>query len=148
MPQTVLFMRDYLVRPSGWKDCDPNMSRDTHQHHVSSKMIPGRLRMHARSLHSLNSCLITSSEISTGLRDIFFVPYFFLLPTQFLWWVCEDLSCTLSLPPPPHSLFTRQILREVDVKTRQSKDVKNINTFFFYCPEGKRGEPGVGRWGL
>lgn len=25
------------------------------------------------------------------------------------------------------------------MKTRQSKHVKNINTFFFYCPEGKGG---------
>lgn len=32
MPQTALFMTDYLVRPSGWDDCDPpNMSTDTHQ---------------------------------------------------------------------------------------------------------------------
>lgn len=54
------------------------MSTDTHQHHVSSKMIPGRQHMHTRPLHSVNPCLITSTEISTGLPAIF--SHIFLAP--------------------------------------------------------------------
>lgn len=55
------------------------MSADTHQHHVSSKMIPGRLHMHTRPLHSVNPCLITSTEISTGLPAFFFLMFFLAL---------------------------------------------------------------------
>lgn len=122
--------------------CDPNMSTDTHLNHVSSKIIPGRKHcIHTRPLHSVNPCLITSTEISTGLPAIFC--HFSPPPTQFLWWVFEDLSSTLFFLSL--SLFlTRQILREVDVKTRQSRDVKNINTIFLLS----RGKGGDGEgWG-
>lgn len=92
-------MRDYQVKPSGWKDCDPNMCTDTHQHHVSSEMIPGRLRMHTcplqlRQIH----VLITSTEIFTGLALPIFA-HIFSLSTQFLWWLFEDLSSSHFSPP-------------------------------------------------
>lgn len=102
--------------------------------------------MHARPLHSVNPCLITSTEISTGLPAHFSLIFFSLSPPNFTGEFFEDLSSTLFFFSP--LFLTRQILGEVDVKTRQSRDVKNINTIFFYCPEGKEGVQGVGRWGL
>lgn len=114
------------------------MSTDTDQLHVSSKMIPGRQRMHTRPLHSVNPMFNHfHRNFYWSARRV--LSYFFSLSTQFLWWGFEDLSSTLFFSP----FLTRQILGEVDVKTRQSRDVKNINTFFFfYCPEGKGGAGG------
>lgn len=103
------------------------MSTDTDQLHVSSKMIPGRQRMHTRPLHSVNPMFNHfHRNFYWSARRV--LSYFFSLSTQFLWWGFEDLSSTLFFSP----FLTRQILGEVDVKTRQSRDVKNINTFFFF----------------
>lgn len=97
----VLFMRDYQVKPSGWKDCDPNMCTDTHQHHVSSKMIPGRMHMHTCPLQLCQiHVLITSTEIFTGLAlPIFSYIFFSLHPISLVAFWRLKFS-----PLPPRSL--------------------------------------------
>lgn len=114
------------------------MSTDTDQLHVSSKMIPGRQRMHTRPLHSVNPMFNHfHRNFYWSARRVLSYFFFSLHPISLVgFWRLKF-----------HSFFspflTRQILGEVDVKTRQSRDVKNINTFFFfYCPEGKGGAGG------
>lgn len=123
------------------------MSTDTHRKHVSSKMIPGRQNMHACKAPSLRQSMFNHFHRNFYWPACHFSLIFFSLsPPNFTGEFFEDLSSTLFFFSP--LFLTRQILGEVDVKTRQSRDVKNINTIFFYCPEGKEGVQGVGRWGL
>lgn len=149
MPQTVLFMGDYLVEPSGCKHCDPNMNTDTHRDHVSSEMIPGGQRMHTRPLHSVNPHLITSREISTGLpaifSDILLSPHPISLVG--LWRLkFHSFLCPLSLPL---SLSYKANPGRGWCEDQAEQGCEEYKHNFFYCPEGKEGGvQGVGRWGL
>lgn len=158
MPQTKLFMGDYPVRPSGYKHLWP-------QYETRYTSAPCKLQNDSwkAALHASKAPSLCQSMFNNFHRNFYWPSCHFLLyfpppSTQFLWWLFEDLSST------PFFFFfalflTRQILREADVKTRQSRDVKNVNTFFifFYCPEGRvvmvTGRGGgvvhwAGRWGL
>lgn len=143
MPQTILFIWDYLV----WKHWWPLIWAQIHiGNHWSSGMIAGKL-------HSVNPCLITSAEISAGLPAI---PSYILLPRDPYqmslvgFWrhkFCSFLFLTF-LP--------RRILREVDVKTRDVQGCEEYKHLFFIVlgvgggggGGGDGGENGSERWGL
>lgn len=115
------------------------MSTDTDQLHVSSKMIPGRQRMHTRPLHSVNPMFNHfHRNFYWSARRVLSYFFFSLHPISLVgFWRLKFHSFffSLSYKANPGRGWCE------DQAEQGCEEYKHI-FFFFYCPEGKGGAGG------